>query len=64
MKPEEFLGSIQEDGHSPSDRTPKGARPPRSTHKGLPGRNRREKRLNVKLAQKAYLADRRAKAAK
>lgn len=32
----------------------------RITMEGLPGRNRREKRLNAKLAQKAYLADRRA----
>jgi DnaJ-class molecular chaperone len=34
----------------------------RITHAGLPGRNRREKRSNAKLAQKAYLADKRATA--
>lgn len=35
---------------------------PRITHGALPGKNRRQKRLNAKAAQRAFVANRRAAA--
>jgi hypothetical protein len=51
----EFVRTQQE-----AELPPKGRTRQRVTHHGLPGRDRREKRLNAKLAQKAFLAEKRA----